>query len=137
MKKINLPVEGMTCASCVTRVEKIIGGFDGVKNVSVNLATEHVSFELDHNNINLGPIAKAIEEYGYKLKLDPTAQNDSQHLTQNSLELERDEYYDQIKKDFLLALILTLPLFVVSMLIDYSFFQTFGVFQQTLLIKFY
>ena len=123
MRQLNLSVEGMTCASCVTRVEKIIGGFEGVKNVSVNLATEHVTFELEHDNINLDKIAKEVEEYGYKLKLDSIAQNDSQHLAQNSIASEKDEYYDQIKKDFFLALILTLPVFIISMLIDYSFFQ--------------
>jgi len=124
MEKINLPIEGMTCASCVTRVEKIIGGFENVNNVSVNLATERVSFEIERGNISLDAIAKAVEEYGYKLKLDPNAQNDSQHLIQNSLELEKDEYYEHIKKDFLFALILTLPLFIISMLINYSFFQS-------------
>ena len=128
MKKINLPVEGMTCASCVTRVEKIIGGFEGVKNVSVNLATELVSFDMEHSNISLDTIANAVEEYGYKLKLYSTAQNNSQYLIQNSLDSERDEYYDQIKKDFLFALILTLPLFIISMLINYSFFQNIWSF---------
>ena len=39
-QKISVPIEGMTCASCVARVEKSISKIDGVKNVSVNLATE-------------------------------------------------------------------------------------------------
>ena len=121
MKEVNLPIEGMTCASCVTRVEKIIGGFEGVKNVSVNLATEHATFDLEHDNINLDSISKELEEYGYKLKL--SSSKDSQLLDQYSNEVEKDKYYDQIKKDFLLALILTLPLFIISMLVDYSFFQ--------------
>ena len=128
MKKINLPVEGMTCASCVTRIEKIIGGFEGVKNVGVNLATEQVAFEIENDNVSLDTIAKAVEEYGYKLKLDSTVKNDSQHLTNNGTDPEKDEYYDQIKKDFLFALILTLPLFIISMLIDYSFFRNIWSF---------
>ncbi|TSA27655.1 MAG: copper-translocating P-type ATPase [Ignavibacteriales bacterium] len=128
MKKINVPVEGMTCASCVTRVEKIIGGFEGVKNVNVNLATEHVTFELEHDNINLDSIAKAVEDYGYKLKLNPNTQNDSQNIIQDSIELEKDKYYEQIKKDFFLALVLTLPIFIISMLFDYSFFQNIWSF---------
>ncbi|NJD22587.1 MAG: copper-translocating P-type ATPase [Melioribacter sp.] len=123
MKELNLPIEGMTCASCVTRVEKIIGGFEGIKNVSVNLATERATFNLEHDNINLDSIAKELEGYGYKLKLNSIPPKDSQLLDQNSIEVEKDKYYDQIKKDFLLALILTLPLFIISMLIDYSFFQ--------------
>ncbi len=128
MKKINVPVEGMTCASCVTRVEKIIGGFEGVKNVSVNLATEHVTFELEHDNVNLDSIAKAVEDYGYKLKINSDTEKDFKQAIHVNPLPEKDEYYDQIKKDFLLALILTLPVFIVSMLIDYSFFQNIWSF---------
>ena len=40
LEKISAPVEGMTCASCVARVEKSISKIQGVKNVSVILATE-------------------------------------------------------------------------------------------------
>ncbi len=42
--KISLPVEGMTCASCVARVEKSIAKIEGVTDVAVNLATEKVNF---------------------------------------------------------------------------------------------
>ncbi len=128
MKEVNLLIEGMTCASCVTRVEKIIGGIDGVKNVRVNLATEHATFDLEQDNINLDSIAKELEGFGYKLKLNSNSTNDSQLLNQNNVEVEKDKYYDQIKKDFFLALILTLPLFIVSMLVDYSFFQNIWIF---------
>lgn len=120
MKQINLPVEGMTCASCVTRVEKIISKFDGVKNVNVNLATERVSFEVEKDNFNLDSVAEAVQDYGYKLKIETAVEskpeNDDPSLS------EKDDYFIQTKKDFLLALIFTLPVFTISMLIDYQFF---------------
>ena len=68
--RYDLPVKGMTCANCVARVEKIIGKFDQIKNVSVNLATEKVSFESDSDTINLSEISKAVKEYGYELEKD-------------------------------------------------------------------
>ncbi len=37
---ISLPIEGMTCASCVGRVEAALARIEGVDSVSVNLATE-------------------------------------------------------------------------------------------------
>ena len=46
-QKISAPVSGMTCASCVARVEKSISRIEGIKNVSVNLATEKANFEID------------------------------------------------------------------------------------------
>lgn len=123
MKNFNLPVEGMTCASCVTRVEKIIGKFDGVKNVNVNLATEHVSFEVENDNFNLDSVVEAVNEYGYKLKVESAAKVNHPSLQEDSSPSEKDEYFDQVKKDFILALFFTLPLFAISMLIDYSFFK--------------
>ena len=38
--EIRLPIEGMTCASCVLRVEKALKALPGVESVAVNLATE-------------------------------------------------------------------------------------------------
>ncbi|MDF1610862.1 heavy metal translocating P-type ATPase [Stygiobacter electus] len=120
MKKYNFPVEGMTCASCVTRVEKIIGKFETVKNVSVNLANESVTFEADEN-LDLNSVAKEIEDYGYKLKIEnesATSKNfDTQDIT------IKDEYFELLKKDFTLALIITIPVFLISMLKDFHFFH--------------
>lgn len=42
-----LPVSGMTCASCVSRVEKALKKQPGVRDVSVNLATEEASMRVD------------------------------------------------------------------------------------------
>lgn len=44
---LTLPVEGMTCASCVARVEKALGRVPGVHDATVNLATEQASFAVD------------------------------------------------------------------------------------------
>ena len=41
IKKITLPVEGMTCASCVFHVEGALKGVAGVSSATVNLATEN------------------------------------------------------------------------------------------------
>jgi Cu+-exporting ATPase len=122
MKNYNLAVEGMTCASCVTRIEKIVNKFKGVKNVSVNLATERISFEVENDNFNLNPIASAIEEYGYKLKLEPDKKANMKKIDDSSFMEEKDNYFEQIKKDFLLSLIFTIPVFTISMLINFPFF---------------
>ena len=42
-----LSIEGMTCASCVGRVEKALAGLDGVSEVAVNLASETARLSLD------------------------------------------------------------------------------------------
>ena len=42
---ISLPIEGMTCASCVGRVEKALSKIEGVDSVTVNLATERADIK--------------------------------------------------------------------------------------------
>ena len=71
-KLISAPVHGMTCASCVSRVEKSISKIKGIKNVSVNLATEKASFEMEPDSATLIEIEKAVEEVGYKIDFSLT-----------------------------------------------------------------
>jgi P-type Cu+ transporter len=120
MKTYNLSVEGMTCASCVARVEKIIGRFEGISNINVNLASEHVAFETE-KDIDLNPVALAVEEYGYKLRFEEKQSNVGKEPDAQATASE--ENYIQLKKDFLLALTFTIPLFVISMLMDLEFFH--------------
>jgi Cu+-exporting ATPase len=123
-KKFNIPVEGMTCASCVARVEKVVKKFDGVEDVTVNFATEKLSFEADDKEVDLNEIAKKINEYGYKLKLENQSEDESK-TTENIKNEENaaDEHHEKLKKDFLFALILTLPVFVISMAFDFQWFR--------------
>ena len=128
MKSYNIPVEGMTCASCVTRVEKVISKFDGVKNVSVNLATDHVTFETDKDFTELDAIANAVQDYGYKLDIDAIANQKSEKSGINSTDNQKDEYFDLLKKDFILAVVFTVPIFLVSMLYEFEFFKNLWPF---------
>ncbi len=118
MKRIDLPIEGMTCASCTARVEKIISKFEGVKNVNVNLATERVSFDIENDKLDLSQVSLALKDYGYILKTDLNQSNENLEQLKN----EKDEYYGSLKREFLFALILTIPIFIINMLMDYNFF---------------
>jgi len=115
----NLPVEGMTCASCVARVEKALNKIDGIDNVAVNFANEKVSFEIDEK-VGLDKAKQAIEKYGYKLN---TEVKKSEKLDGKDEEL-KDEFYDKLLKDFLFSVILTLPIFLISMSRDFAWFTS-------------
>ena len=58
-----LPVQGMTCASCSARLERVLSKVDGVADVSVNLATERAQVTLDGAKPN--DIVAAIERAGF------------------------------------------------------------------------
>ncbi len=62
---VTLPVEGMTCASCVGRVEKALGRAEGVVGASVNLAIEQAEVTYDPAVTNPTAVAEAIERAGY------------------------------------------------------------------------
>lgn len=113
-KKISLPVEGMTCASCVARVEKAVSKADGVKNVSVNLATEKVSFEIDSDKADLKSIAELVDDAGYKLDITSFQKSKENKLANENVDY-RSSYEDQTKKDFLIALVLTIPIAIINM----------------------
>lgn len=61
-----IAIEGMTCAACSGRIEKVVGKLDGVINVSVNLASEKASIIYNPEIIKLSGIRQAIEKLGYK-----------------------------------------------------------------------
>ncbi|WP_080407995.1 heavy metal translocating P-type ATPase [Burkholderia ubonensis] len=61
---IELEIEGMTCASCVARVEKALAGVPGVTRVSVNLATERAT--VDAAGVPASQLAHAVKQAGYQ-----------------------------------------------------------------------
>lgn len=65
--KQTLPVSGMSCAVCAGRVEKTVADLDGVKNSSVNFASESLTVEYDSTVTSLDLIKDAVEKIGYKV----------------------------------------------------------------------
>jgi Cu+-exporting ATPase len=64
-KRVTIPIEGMTCASCVARIEKVVGRLEGVKSVAVNLATEKADVAYLPQTVRLSRIKQAISDAGY------------------------------------------------------------------------
>jgi Cu+-exporting ATPase len=68
-RSVRLSIEGMTCASCVTRVEKALKNVPGVDSAEVNLATETAEVKLVGRDFNSAALVAAIEKAGYAGKL--------------------------------------------------------------------
>ena len=67
IKKLSLPVEGMTCAACVGHVENALKGVPGVLEASVNLGTEKASVEFAPAEVTVHQIQEAVSGAGYKI----------------------------------------------------------------------
>lgn len=70
------PVEGMTCASCVSRVEKKLSSLQGVHAVDVNLATKQVLVEYISTLVDFESLRSALEEAGYRLLPEKSVSSD-------------------------------------------------------------
>ncbi len=66
-KKITLSIIGMSCASCVTRIESTIKDVLGVVSITINLASEKAFLEYDPEKTDITKIKSAINDLGYKV----------------------------------------------------------------------
>ena len=64
MSHLELPVSGMTCASCAARVERTLNGLDGV-TATVNYATERATVDFDDEAVGPEQLVDAVESAGY------------------------------------------------------------------------
>ncbi|MBN2355923.1 heavy metal translocating P-type ATPase, partial [candidate division KSB1 bacterium] len=112
-EKISLPVKGMTCASCVVRVEKTLRRYPGISGVAVNFATEQVTFAIDDPTVKLEALASRVADAGYDLVIPSKAQEKT----------GKDDENAALRRDFFTAVIFALPVFVISMGMGFSFFR--------------
>ncbi len=91
--ELTLPVEGMTCASCVRRIEKALSRVDGVSEATVNLATEKAHVLFDPSKAGLDQMRSAVEKAGYKVgTLAPAAPAVAEETAAAPLEVEEDAH---------------------------------------------
>jgi Cu+-exporting ATPase len=65
-QQVTIPVEGMTCASCVARVERALKKVPGVSEASVNLATERATVAFVAGQVAMPDLRRAVEDAGYR-----------------------------------------------------------------------
>ena len=110
--ELTLAIQGMTCASCVNRIEKALSGIPGVMSASVNLATESARIHYLAQMLSSDDLIRAIALAGYEASLESGAIRQPKHRASG---LGRDE------RAVVMAALLSLPL-VLPMLV-----QPFGV----------
>jgi Cu+-exporting ATPase len=107
-RTVDIGVGGMTCASCVSRVEKAIAAVPGVVSATVNLATERATVKV-LGGTPLEAIEAAIRRAGY----EPHRREGA--VAEDAQQAARTAEYGRLKRDFWIAAIFTLPLFVLEM----------------------
>ncbi len=102
LERRDLPIEGMTCASCAARIEKVLSGQPGVTEASVNFGTKRATVVYDPQIANEGDLAAAVASLGYAVA-EPDADD------AETIEL-RD-----LQPRLVTAAVLTIPVLAISM----------------------
>ena len=110
LRNLSLQVGGMTCASCVSRVEKVLLAVPGVGEAVVNLANERASVTYHAGEVDPESITAAIETAGYSARPVTGEETDDRERAAREAELA------VLRRDLLLAAAFTVPLFLIAML---------------------
>src|ERR1041385_858930 len=110
-QQIVLPIQGMSCASCVDRIQTKLNGLDGVISASVNLATESATIEYKPLKVNQQDFKNAIESIGYKLL------ESQEGIPEDFDQQLREKEFKKLQTDFWISFTLTVPIIMISMLL--------------------
>jgi len=111
LTELSLPVVGMTCASCVTRIERFLARADGVADAAVNLATERATVHFDPARIDRREIVAAIEAAGYEVApqaISAESEADAEQMARSTERLA-------LLRDALMAIAIGLAMMAVSL----------------------
>ncbi|MEN8265125.1 MAG: heavy metal translocating P-type ATPase, partial [Nitrospirota bacterium] len=104
--KVTIPIKGMTCASCVSKVQKALSSLNGVFSASVNLATEKATIEYSPGQSGMRDFRKALKDIGYDIvEIEP-----GEDAVEKEKQ-EREKEYKKLKTKLITGAALTIPLF--------------------------
>ena len=107
-KEVELDIQGISCQSCVNRIEKKVGSLPGVDSICVNLATNKGSVQYDPDKIKLSEILEAISKLGFK-------GNKIEDVSADKVELEHDKFLKQEFLRFKVSIFFSVLIFYISM----------------------
>ncbi len=107
-ESVRFDVEGMTCASCSLRVERVLSRQEGVVSAAVNLAGQEARIEVEPG-VDVAQLEAAVHKIGYEI----TEISADEHIAVGARYVDEAKYQ---RRNFLAAAVFTLPLFLISML---------------------
>ena len=113
MKKEQIKISGMHCASCANIIERELKKTEGVHEANVNFATEKATVTFDSSKLSKEKIGEVITRAGYK----PIMEEASETMNDHHHSLKEHEIM-LLKRRFLVSLVLSLPM-VYFMLLDF------------------
>ena len=110
MKKTDLNIIGMHCASCATLINKALSKIEGVSEANVNYATAKARVVFDENKLTEEDLIMAVKKKGYNASIG--GKNDALDR-----EMAQKKEMDNIKNNLFFSLIFTFPAFLIGMVL--------------------
>ncbi|MFW5501020.1 MULTISPECIES: heavy metal translocating P-type ATPase [unclassified Maridesulfovibrio] len=111
--ELTLPISGMTCSACSSRLERVLNANDGVINAQVSLASESATLNFNPAAISLRQIRQLIADAGFE-----SGQIQSAHNAKDNFEkrkAENEAKLGEMKNRLIAALAFTIPLLTITM----------------------
>ena len=104
MKKEKFDIQGMTCSSCSSHVEKAVNKLDGIKCVNVNFLSNNMIVEYDEKSLNSEKIERAVIDAGYGASLVSDIKKNNKSTKE-----------DKMKNRLIISIIFLIPLMYIAM----------------------
>jgi Cu+-exporting ATPase len=107
IERVILPIRGMSCASCVNRVERAIRSLKGVLQVNVNLASESASIEYLPERVSIEDFKKVVRDSGYQV-----LETEEEDLVEKERRV-REAELSRLKQKFIIGAFLLIPILIL------------------------
>lgn len=108
-KEITIPIQGMTCAACAARIERVVSKLQGISSANVNFATEKLITKYDPEDIRISEIKQAIIKAGYKpLEIEAKGAEDKDKI-------RKQKEIKTLWVKFIISAIFSVPLLYLAM----------------------
>ncbi len=121
--KEKFDIQGMTCSSCQSHVEKAVNKLDGINMVNVNLLSNSMIVEYDENKLDNEKIIKAVIDAGYGASVQEKTSN--KQLKKETKQLNDKDIIKSMKKRLIISICFLIPLMYISM--NHMFNEWFGL----------
>lgn len=110
MKKEKFNIQGMTCSSCSSHIEKAVKDINGIKNVNVNLLSNNMIVEYDEKILNNKKIINTVIEVGYNAKIA-----DENNNKKENNKINNSDNIKSMKKRLIISICFLIPLMYIAM----------------------
>lgn len=121
VSEIQLSVTGMTCANCAANIERGLRKLGGIKDVSVNFASETASVSFEETAASLDDICAQIKKSGFGVIVPDHSEN-----ADDTADAVRDADIKRQTMQFIVGLVFSIPLFILSMGRDMGVFTSWA-----------